>query len=132
MVSYVENSTDTRRTLLYNEQKLSEGKALFLGAFNYWQEDAELRFEDKLRRSPLPVSSNAPAWMQPSKTLPFPGSSNYHPKTSPFFKGPMLTLLKSSAFYLASPLNRTICTKCVRSNGSHCGWPAVLGCTYKV
>src|SRR5580704_3016055 len=50
MVSYVESSTDTRRTLLYNEQKLSEGKALFLGAFTYWQEEAELRFEDKLRR----------------------------------------------------------------------------------
>jgi hypothetical protein len=50
MVSFVESSADTRRTLLYNEQKLTEGKALFLGAFNYWQEDAELGFEDKFRR----------------------------------------------------------------------------------
>ena len=132
MVSYVESSTDTRRTLLYNEQKLSEGKALFLGAFNYWQEEAELRFEDKLRRSPLPVSSNAPAWMQPSKTSPFPGSSNCHQKTSLSFKGPMSIPLKNSAFYLPSPHNRTICTKCVRPSGSHCAWPVARGCTYKV
>jgi len=50
MVSFVESSAGTRRTLLYNELKLAEGKALFLGAFNYWKEDGELDFEDKLRR----------------------------------------------------------------------------------
>lgn len=50
MVAIVESSGDTRRTLLYNEEKLTEGKALFLGAFNYWQEDAQLTFDDKLAR----------------------------------------------------------------------------------
>ena len=50
MVSFVERSANTRQTLLYNEQKLAEGKALFLGAFNYWQEDVDLGLEDKLRR----------------------------------------------------------------------------------
>jgi hypothetical protein len=50
MVAIVESSGDTRQTLLYNEEKLTEGKALFLGAFNYWQEDAQLTFDDKLDR----------------------------------------------------------------------------------
>jgi Relaxase/Mobilisation nuclease domain len=50
MVAIVESSGDIRRTLLYNEEKLTEGKALFLGAFNYWQEDAQLTFDDKLQR----------------------------------------------------------------------------------
>ena len=50
MLARPETSRDTRLTLLYNEEKLEQGKALFLGAFNYWQEDAELTFEDKLQR----------------------------------------------------------------------------------
>jgi hypothetical protein len=50
MVAIVESSGDTRQTLRYNEEKLTEGKALFLGAFNYWQEDAQLTFDDKLDR----------------------------------------------------------------------------------
>ncbi len=39
-----------RQTLLYNEEKLEQKKALFLGAFNYWQDDAELTVDDKLHR----------------------------------------------------------------------------------
>lgn len=50
MVSIVESSRDTRRTLLYNEEKLEQNKAIFLGAFNYWQEDKALSFDDKLNR----------------------------------------------------------------------------------
>lgn len=50
MISIVESSRDTRSTLLYNEQKLEENKAIFLGAFNYWQEDHELTFDAKLTR----------------------------------------------------------------------------------
>lgn len=50
MIAIVESSRDTRSTLLYNEQKLEEHKAVFLGAFNYCQEDQELSFESKLER----------------------------------------------------------------------------------
>lgn len=50
MLAIPEATRDTRLTLLYNEEKLAEGKAVFLGAFNYWQEDHELTFEDKLQR----------------------------------------------------------------------------------
>ena len=50
MLAIPEATRDTRLTLLYNEEKLTAGKALFLGAFNYWQEDYELTFEDKLER----------------------------------------------------------------------------------
>src|ERR1700759_3624635 len=50
MVSIVKSSQDVRRTVLYNEQKVTEDKALFLGAFNYWQDDARLTLEDKLQR----------------------------------------------------------------------------------
>jgi hypothetical protein len=50
MLARPEATRDTRLTLLYNEEKLAEEKALFLGAFNYWQEDNELTFEDKLQR----------------------------------------------------------------------------------
>lgn len=45
-----ERSRDARQTLLYNEQKLEQGQARFLGAFNYWQEDDRLTFDDKLHR----------------------------------------------------------------------------------
>ena len=45
-----EPSRDARQTLLYNEQKLEQGQARFLGAFNYWQDDNQLTFETKLER----------------------------------------------------------------------------------
>lgn len=45
-----EPSRDVRQTLLYNEQKLEEDQARFLGAFNYWQEIDRLTFDDKLHR----------------------------------------------------------------------------------
>lgn len=50
MVARVVPTKDMRQTLFYNEEKLEQQKALFLGAFNYWQEDAELSFDDKLHR----------------------------------------------------------------------------------
>jgi Relaxase/Mobilisation nuclease domain len=50
MVAMSEPSRDARQTLLYNEQKLEQGQARFLGAFNYWQEDDQLTFDDKLSR----------------------------------------------------------------------------------
>jgi hypothetical protein len=50
MLAIPEATRDTRLTLLYNEEKLTEGKAVFLGAFNYWQDDNDLTFEDKLQR----------------------------------------------------------------------------------
>jgi hypothetical protein len=50
MVARVVPTKDMRQTLLYNEEKLEQQKALFLGAFNYWQEDAALTFDDKLHR----------------------------------------------------------------------------------
>lgn len=45
-----EPSKDVRQTLLYNEQKLEQQQARFLGAFNYWQEDDQLTFDTKLER----------------------------------------------------------------------------------
>jgi Relaxase/Mobilisation nuclease domain len=50
MLAIPEATRDTRLTLLYNEEKLKEGKAIFLGAFNYWQDDEQLTFDDKLQR----------------------------------------------------------------------------------
>jgi Relaxase/Mobilisation nuclease domain len=50
MVAMSENSKNVRQTLLYNEQKLDQHQARFLGAFNYWQEDNQLTFDDKLDR----------------------------------------------------------------------------------
>jgi Relaxase/Mobilisation nuclease domain len=50
MVAMTEPSKNARQTLLYNEEKLGQNKARFIGAFNYWQEDAELTFDDKLQR----------------------------------------------------------------------------------
>jgi hypothetical protein len=52
MVSIVKSSRDTRSTLIYNEEKLEQNKAIFLGAFNYWQEDSQLTFDEKLQRLP--------------------------------------------------------------------------------
>ena len=45
-----EPSRDVRQTLLYNEQKLEQKQARFLGAFNYWQDDDQLTFDTKLER----------------------------------------------------------------------------------
>jgi len=50
MVAMSEPSKNARQTLLYNEEKLEQQQARFLGAFNYWQEDAQLTFDDKLHR----------------------------------------------------------------------------------
>jgi hypothetical protein len=50
MVAMSEPSRDARQTLLYNEQKLEQAQARFLGAFNYWQEDDQLTFDNKLER----------------------------------------------------------------------------------
>jgi hypothetical protein len=50
MVAMSERSRDARQTLLYNEQKLEQSQARFLGAFNYWQEDNQLTYDDKLHR----------------------------------------------------------------------------------
>lgn len=50
MVSIIERSLDTRQTLLYNEEKVSERKALLLDAYNFWQDAADLSFDDKLQR----------------------------------------------------------------------------------
>jgi hypothetical protein len=74
MVSIVESSRDTRRTLLYNEEKLEQKKAVFLGAFNYWQENNALSFDDKLDRLRDLTSLNE---RSQAKTIHF--SMNYHP-----------------------------------------------------
>jgi hypothetical protein len=50
MVVVSEPSRNARQTLLYNEEKLGTNQARFLGAFNFWQEDAQLTFDDKLQR----------------------------------------------------------------------------------
>jgi len=50
MVAMSERSRDARQTLLYNEQKLEQKQARFLGAFNYWQDDDQLTFDTKLER----------------------------------------------------------------------------------
>ena len=74
MVSIVQSSRDTRATVLYNEQKLTEKKAVFLGAFNYWQEDAELTLNDKLHRLRDLTTLNERSH---AHTIHF--SLNYHP-----------------------------------------------------
>src|ERR1700722_7364683 len=74
MVSIVESSRDTRRTLLYNEEKLEQKKAVFLGAFNYWQENNVLSFDDKLDRLRDLTALNE---RSQAKTIHF--SMNYHP-----------------------------------------------------
>jgi len=74
MVSMVESSRDTRSTLLYNEQKLEQKKAIFLGAFNYWQEDSQLTVDDKLRRLRDLIVLNE---RSKAKTIHF--SLNFHP-----------------------------------------------------
>jgi hypothetical protein len=74
MVSIVESSRDTRSTLLYNEEKLEQNKAIFLGAFNYWQEDSQLTFDEKLQRLRDLTALNE---RSQAKTIHF--SLNFHP-----------------------------------------------------
>jgi len=74
MVSIVESSRDTRSTLLYNEEKLEQNKAIFLGAFNYWQEDSQLTVDDKLQRLRDLTALNE---RSQAKTIHF--SLNFHP-----------------------------------------------------
>jgi hypothetical protein len=74
MVSIVESSRDTRSTLLYNEEKLEQNKAIFLGALNYWQEDSQLTFDDKLQRLRDLTALNE---RSQAKTIHF--SLNFHP-----------------------------------------------------
>ena len=74
MVSIVQSSRDIRATVLYNEQKLTEKKAVFLGAFNYWQEDAELGLNDMLHRLRDLTTLNE---RSRANTIHF--SLNYHP-----------------------------------------------------
>jgi len=69
-----EPSRDVRQTLLYNEQKLEQGQARFLGAFNYWQEDDRLTFDDKLRRLQKQMVLN-----ERSKAKTVHLSLNFHP-----------------------------------------------------
>ena len=69
-----EPSRDVRQTLLYNEQKLEEGQALFLGAFNYWQENDRLTFDDKLERLRHQMALNE---RSEAKTVHL--SLNFHP-----------------------------------------------------
>jgi hypothetical protein len=74
MVSIVESSRHTRSTLLYNEEKLEQNKAIFLGAFNYWQEDSQLTVDDKLQRLRDLTALNE---RSQAKTIHF--SLNFHP-----------------------------------------------------
>jgi Relaxase/Mobilisation nuclease domain len=69
-----EPSRDARQTLLYNEQKLEQGQARFLGAFNYWQEDDQLTFDDKLHRLQQQMVLNE---RSQAKTVHL--SLNFHP-----------------------------------------------------
>lgn len=74
MVSIVESSHSTRNTVLYNEEKLEHNKAIFLGAFNYWQEDSQLTMDDKLQRLRDLTELNE---RSQAKTIHF--SVNFHP-----------------------------------------------------
>ena len=74
MVAMSEPSRNVRQTLLYNEQKLEQGQARFLGAFNYWQDDDRLTFDDKLRRLQQQMVLNE---RSQAKTVHL--SLNFHP-----------------------------------------------------
>jgi hypothetical protein len=50
MVAIVNTSTSIHRTLHYNEQKLKEGKAIFIDAANYPKDAEQLNFYQKLNR----------------------------------------------------------------------------------
>jgi len=70
-----EPSKNVRQTLRYNEQKLEQGQARFLGAFNYWQEDAQLTFDHKLDRLQHQMILNE---RSQAKTVHL--SLNFHPR----------------------------------------------------
>jgi hypothetical protein len=48
MLSIVKSSSSVRQTLNYNEQKLTQEQARFLGSFNYWEDQPQL--DDKYLR----------------------------------------------------------------------------------
>jgi len=50
MLAHVKGARRARQTLEYNEQKLVQGKAVLLAAFNYWEEMAALEWSQKLQR----------------------------------------------------------------------------------
>jgi len=50
MFAYVDSSHRPRITLDYNEHKLTQGKALFIAAFNYWEDAGKLQWSQKLDR----------------------------------------------------------------------------------
>jgi len=50
MFAYVDSSHRPRITLDYNEHKLTQGKALFIAAFNYWEDPDKLEWSQKLDR----------------------------------------------------------------------------------
>jgi hypothetical protein len=50
MFAYVDSSHRPRLTLDYNEHKLTQGKALFIAAFNYWEDQDKLQWSQKLER----------------------------------------------------------------------------------
>ncbi len=50
MFAHVKGSSRPTLTLEYNEQKLIEGKAEFLAAYNYWEDKTKLEWSQKLER----------------------------------------------------------------------------------
>lgn len=50
MLAHVEGSRRPRQTLDYNERKLTQGKAVFIAAFNYWEDKDQLDGSQKLER----------------------------------------------------------------------------------
>ena len=54
----IKQATDLRRTLLYNEQKVTEGKATLLLADNFLKQTANLALNDKTHRLELRNSTN--------------------------------------------------------------------------
>jgi len=50
MLAFVDSSHRPRITLDYNEHKLTQGKALFIAAFNYWEDPDKLEWSQKLDR----------------------------------------------------------------------------------
>ena len=74
MYAMNESSKNLRQTLLYDEQKLERGVAIFLGAFNYWEETATLTLEKKLERLQNLIDRN-----QRSQEKTLHPSLNFHP-----------------------------------------------------
>jgi hypothetical protein len=50
MIARAERPRSTRQSVLYNEEKVKQGKAIFLDARNYLEEKENLSFKDKLQR----------------------------------------------------------------------------------